>query len=316
MITVLTGGSGGAKFVSGLAQVVNPAKLTCIVNTGDDLEWWGLHVCPDVDSITYALAGMLSRERGWGVEGDTFHCLEQMQRMGAPTWFQLGDRDLALHLRRTELLRGGTILSSATRSLCMTLRVGSTVLPMTNDRVETRVETEIGDLSFQVYFVRERHQPVVRQVQFVGAQVARPAPGVLEAITSADAILLAPSNPITSIGPILAVPGIREALLRTTAPIGAVSPLIGGAAVTGPAGALMHAAGLPVSLSGLARVYGFLDVLIADSADQQDAATVEQLGVSVRFTNTLMKTDADKKALAHAALQFTRKAEKRMGAAP
>jgi len=316
MITVLTGGSGGAKFISGLAQVVDPAALTCIVNTGDDLDWWGLHVSPDLDSITYALAGLVSRERGWGVEGDTFHCLDQMKRMGAPTWFQLGDRDLALHLRRTELLRGGTTLSAATRSLTMALRIPSTVLPMTNHRVETRVETEIGDLSFQEYFVRERHAVAVHQVHFLGADVARPAPGVLEAISSADAILLAPSNPITSIGPILAVPGIREALLRTTAPIGAVSPIIGGAPVSGPAGALMHAAGLPVSLSGLARVYGFLDVLIADSADQHEAAAVEQLGVAVRFTPTLMKSDADKQALAHAALQFTRKAEKRMGAAP
>lgn len=316
MITVLTGGSGGAKFVSGLAQVVDPAELTCIVNTGDDLEWWGLHVSPDIDSITYALAGLVSRERGWGVEGDSFHCLDQMKRMGAPTWFQLGDRDLALHLRRTELLRGGTTLSAATRSVTMSLRVASQVLPMTNQRVETRVDTEVGELSFQEYFVRERHQVAVHNVRFTGVEAARPAPGVLEAITEADAVLLAPSNPITSIGPILAVPGIREALLRTQAPIGAVSPLIGGAAVSGPAGALMHAAGLPVSLAGLARVYGFLDVLIADSADQQDAAAVEQLGVAVRFTKTLMQSNEDREALAHAALQFTRKAEKRMGAAP
>lgn len=316
MITVLTGGSGGAKFVSGLARVVDPTEITCIVNTGDDLPWWGLHISPDLDSITYALGGIISRERGWGVEGDTFECLDQMKRMGAPTWFQIGDRDLALHLRRSELLRNGTTLSSATRSIAIALKIAAHILPMSNDRVETRVETDIGELSFQEYFVREQHKLAVRQVHFEGAHAARPAPGVLEAISHADAVLIAPSNPITSIGPILAVPGIRDALLRTPAPIGAVSPLIGGAAVSGPAGALIHASGLPVSLAGLARVYGFLDVLIADRTDQQDAPAVQQLGVAVRFTDTLMKTDEDKKNLAHAALQFTLKAEKRMGAAP
>src|SRR5512147_2406927 len=208
MITVLTGGTGGAKLVWGLAQVVPADRLTIIVNTGDDLTWWGLHVSPDLDSVMYALAGKLSPEHGWGYADDSFRCLERMRSLGAPGWFQLGDLDLATHLRRTEMLRAGITLSDATAELCRQMNVAVQLLPMTDDTVETRVITPEGELGFQEYFVRDGFQPEVLTVKFRGAEKARTAPGVLEAIARADTVLIAPSNPVTSIGPILAVPGI------------------------------------------------------------------------------------------------------------
>ena len=305
MIVVLSGGTGGAKFVQGLAVAVPARELTIIGNTGDDLTWWGLHVSPDLDSITYALAGMLSRERGWGVEGDTFQCLSAMYRMGEPAWFQIGDRDLATHLRRTELLSEAKPLSEVTAEVARALGVNARILPMSNDRVETRVLTADGELNFQEYFVRERYQVATRGVRFEGAERARPAPGVLEAIVQAEAVLIAPSNPITSVGPILAVPGIREALKQTAAPVAAISPIMAGAAVSGPAGELMQMQGLPVSIAGVARCYGdFLDVLIADQCDSTFGPRVE--GIAVRYTSTLMKSDADKTALAESVLGFLR----------
>lgn len=307
MIVVLTGGTGGAKFVEGLQQVVPPHEVVAVVNTGDDLRWWGLPVSPDLDSITYVLAGLLSRDRGWGIEGDTFECLEAMRRLGAPAWFRVGDRDLATDLLRAELLAAGKTLTEATAEIARRLGIEATILPMTNARVETRVLTPTGEISFQEYFVRERYQVPVRKVRFQGAEQARPAPGVLEAIEAAGAILLAPSNPVTSIGSILAVPGIREALQETPAPVGAVSPLVGGAAVSGPAGTLMAAQGLPVSLEGVAQAYaGFLDVLVAEEQDADQAAAVERLGIPVHLTKTVMKSARDKAELARAALAATR----------
>jgi len=305
MIVVLSGGTGGAKFVQGLAAVLPARELTVIVNTGDDLTWWGLHVSPDLDSITYALAGILSRERGWGVEGDTFHCLETMLRMRAEAWFQLGDCDLATHLWRTELLAGGRTLSEASADIARALGLGTRILPMSDDRVETRVLTADGELSFQEYFVRERYQVAVRGVRFEGAERARPAPTVLKEIAQAEAVVIAPSNPITSIGPILAVPGIRQALKQTKAPVAAISPIIGGTAVSGPAGELMKTQGLPVSIAGVARCYADLvDLLITDERDSALGAQVE--GIAVRYTSTLMKSEADKTALARSVLGFLR----------
>jgi LPPG:FO 2-phospho-L-lactate transferase len=309
MIAILTGGTGGAKFVQGMVRAVPAAEVTVIVNTGDDLLWWGLHVSPDLDSVTYALAGLLSRERGWGVEGDTFTCLERMQQLGAPAWFQLGDRDLATHLRRTELLASGRTLSKATAEITRALGIGSRILPMSDDKVETRVlitsdqRPGTSDLSFQEYFVRERWRPAVRGVRFTGADTAKPAPGVLGAIARAGAVFLAPSNPITSIGPILAVPGIRDALGSTPATVVAVSPIIGSAPVSGPAGELMKSAGLPVSAAGVAQAYrDFLDALLIDDADKERAAEVEATGVQARVAATMMDSDAAKLALARAAL--------------
>ncbi len=309
MIVVLTGGTGGAKFVQGLKQVAPARDLTFLVNTGDDLRWWGLHVSPDVDSITYALAGLLSRERGWGVEGDTFEALEAMQRLGAPAWFQIGDRDLALHKSRTEMLAAGKPLSQATAEIAQAMGIESRILPMTDDRVETRIQTPGGELSFQEYFVRERYRVAVEGVFFAGAEQARPAPGVVEAIAAAEVILLAPSNPVTSIGPILAVPGIREALKQTAARVAAVSPIVGGAAVSGPAGELMKTQGLAVSAQGVAQAYAdFLDVLIVDERDTAEKPALEKLGVELRTARTVMKSDVDKAELAWTALEIARKA--------
>ena len=301
MIVVLTGGTGGAKFLQGLAAVVPPRQITAIINTGDDLICWSLHVSPDVDSVTYGLAGLLSRERGWGREGETFHCLEVGRALGLQGWFQLGDRDLGLHLARTEMLRGGRTLTEATAEIARRLGVEATLLPMSNEWVETRVATAQGELSFQEFFVRERHQPQPLGVRFAGAEHARPAPGVLESIAAAEAVIVAPSNPVTSVGPILAVPGIREGLraarARGTA-VAAISPIIAGEAVSGPAGALMRQAGWPVSYGGIAQAYeDFLGLLIADERDRE--APAESMGkVGAHFCETLMTDDAAKARLA------------------
>jgi LPPG:FO 2-phospho-L-lactate transferase len=314
MITVLTGGTGGAKFVDGLRQLLPARELTLIVNTGDDLEWWGLHVSPDLDSIMYVLAGMLSRDRGWGVDGDTFECLQAMRRMGAPAWFNIGDRDLATHLMRTQLLRSGRTLTQATAEIAAALGVQSRILPMSDARVETRVATPDGELSFQEYFVRDRYRPQVRGVRFVGAEQSTPAPGVLEAISSADAVVLAPSNPITSIGPILAVPGIRKALCETQAPVAAISPIVGDAAVSGPAGALMAAQKLAVSASGVAQAYeDFLDLLIVDERDTEAAQALRQSGLQVHCARTIMTTADDKAALAATVLELVTASATRAG---
>ena len=320
MIVIFTGGTGGTKLVQGLQQVVAPENLTVIVNTGDDVEWWGLHVSPDIDSVLYGLADLLSKERGWGVEGDSFRCLERMNQLGQPSWFSLGDLDLATHLTRTAMLRGGKTLSEATAELAAKFGVRARVLPMSDDPVATMLETEIGTLGFQEYFVRERHQVEVRAVRFEGAAAARPAAGLLESIETAEAIVFAPSNPVTSIGPILAVPGIREALRRTSAPVIAVSPIVGGAAVSGPAGALMQMMGWPSRAAGVAMAYqDFLDVLVADQVDQQsavcqegvdgqpeprctmyDARSTQRRGRPARviYANTIMRSMEDKRQLA------------------
>lgn len=314
MIVVLTGGTGGAKFVDALKQLLPARKLTLIVNTGDDLAWWGLHVSPDLDSILYVLAGMLSKDRGWGVDDDSFECLEAMRRIGAPAWFRIGDRDLATHLTRTQLLACGRTLTQATAEIAAALGVQSRILPMSDSGVETRVTTPAGELSFQEYFVRERYQPEVRGVRFVGAEQARPAAGVLEAIGAAEAIVLAPSNPITSIGPILAVPGIRQALRNTHALVTAISPIVGGAAVSGPAGALMASQGLPVSIAGVAQVYSdFLDLLVVDERDTNAAEELRRSGLQVHCTKTIMKSAEDKAALAATVLELITRSAARAG---
>lgn len=306
MITVLTGGTGGAKFVDGLRQIIPAEELMIIVNTGDDLLWWGLYVSPDVDSITYVLAGRLSPERGWGVKGDTFYCLKTMGQMGEPTWLHIGDRDLAMHIFRSKLLAEGKTLSEATGEITQRLGIKAHILPMSDSRVETRVLTPIGDLSFEEYFVQRWYQDPVESVRFAGASEARPAPGVLEAIRSSQFVLLAPSNPVTSIGPILAVPGIREALRESRARIAAVSPIAGGAAVTGPAGALMAAQGLSVSIAGVADCYhDFLDVLIVDSQDSAEAEELRKTGMRVHCTSTIMRknNNADRVELAKSVME-------------
>ena len=307
MITVLTGGTGGAKFVDGLREVVPPEELTIIVNTGDDLLWWGLYVSSDIDSITYVLAGLLSRERGWGVKGDTFYCLQAMGQLGQPIWFHTGDRDLAVHVLRSKLLAEGRTLSEVTSEICGQLGVKARVLPMSNSRVETRVGTPVGELSFEEYFVQRWYQDPVESIRFAGAADAEPAPGVIDAILGADIVLVAPSNPVTSIGPILAVPGVRDALQRTLGKIAAVSPIIAGEAVAGPAGILMASQGLDVSVAGVAEAYhDFLDTLVIDTRDAESAEQLQQSGVRVHVTKTLMRTAEDKAELANSVLSAIR----------
>ena len=299
MIVVFTGGTGGTKLVQGLRQVVAPDELTVIVNTGDDLEWWGLHVSPDVDSVLYGLADLLSKDRGWGVEADSFRCLERMQQLGQPSWFSLGDLDLATHLTRTAMLRAGKTLAESTVELAAKFGIRAQVLPMSNDRVSTMLDTSKGTLTFQEYFVRERHQVEAQAVRFEGAEQSRPAPGVIERIERAEAVVFAPSNPVTSMGPILAVPGIRDALQQTAAPVVAVSPIVGGAAVSGPAGELMKMMRWPSTIGGVAKAYeDFLDVLVADRLDQAEAARMSSGTLRVVCTNTIMSSAADKRALA------------------
>lgn len=303
MIAVLTGGTGGAKFLQGVVRVLPPEQVTAIINTGDDVTWWGLNISPDVDSVMYGLAGLLSRERGWGLEGDTFECLERMRALGEPTWFQLGDRDLATHVRRTGMLRSGKTLTAVTAELAASFGVTSRLLPMTDDRVETRVLTSRGELAFQEYFVRERWKLPVRKVRFAGMEKAKPTAEVLRAIANADVIVVAPSNPVTSIGPILAVPGIREALRSSPAPRVAISPIISGKAFSGPADQLMAAHGFPPTVAGVAAMYrDFLHTLIIDDSDAATVGEIEALGVRAICTSTVMSSEESKRSLAQVSL--------------
>src|SRR6201998_4359725 len=305
MICVLSGGTGGAKCVDGLRQVMPAEEITIVVNTGDDLLWWGLYVSPDIDSITYVLSGLLSRERGWGVKGDTFLCLQAMGQLGEPTWFHTGDRDLAVHLLRSRLLAEGKTLSDATATICEKLGVKARILPMSDSRVETRVDTPVGELSFEEYFVQRWYQDPVKSVRFAGASDAEAAPGVIDAIVSADAVLIAPSNPVTVIGPILAVPGIRDALTRARGKIAAVSPIVGNAPVAGPAGILVEGHGLPCSIAGVAQAYeDFLDILVCDSRDARAADSLRQNGLRVQCAQTIMRSAEDKAGLAREALSL------------
>jgi LPPG:FO 2-phospho-L-lactate transferase len=286
-----------------LRRILPQEELTIIVNTGDDHEWWGLHVSPDIDSITYVLADLLSAERGWGVRGDTFYCLQAMRDFGEPAWFSVGDRDLATHLLRTRLLSQGQTLSQASAYVAEKLVVRAHILPMSDMRVETRIDTPAGEMGFEEYFVKRWYQDPVNSVRFAGANDAEPAPGVLKAIASANGVLIAPSNPVTSIGPILAVPGIREALAKTPARVVAISPLIGNAAVSGPAANLMATQDLEVSIAGIAKAYGdFINVLIADEADTEPAKALSTSDVQVHCTDILMRTPEDKMRVARAAL--------------
>ncbi len=316
MICVLTGGTGGAKFVDGLRRAVPEEQLTVIVNTGDDSSWWGLSISPDIDSIIYMLSGAISTERGWGVRGDTFHCLQTMKKLGEPAWFSIGDRDLATHLLRTQLLSKGNTLSEATHEIANRFGVRSRVLPMSNQPVRTIIETPVGELSFEEYFVKRRYQDQVISVRFTGASTAKPAPGVLDVIASAEAVLIAPSNPVTSIGPILAVPGIREALTSTSAMVVAVSPIVGQNAVSGPAANLMAAQRLEVSIRGIAMAYAdFLDVLLAHTSDADAALEIRSDRLQAHCTNILMNTIEDCARLARTALSVSCREASTVGAA-
>lgn len=306
-VTAIAGGTGAAKLLRGFATCLSSDDLTVIGNTGDDSEIWGLHVSPDLDTVTYALAGRLDAERGWGRAHESFRCLEAMAELGAETWFNLGDRDLATHVFRTEALRRGARLSEVTAEIARRLGVAARILPMSDEPVRTRVQTPDGWLTFQEYFVREKALVEVLDVAYEGAQQARPAPGVDEAIAGADLVVVCPSNPVTSIGPVLAVPGIVEALGRAPATVVGVSPIVGGAPVSGPAAALMRARGLPVSPAGLARAYmPWLDVLLVDERDRTSAPEVRQQGVSPIVADIVMTDRAREVALARRVLEAAR----------
>jgi LPPG:FO 2-phospho-L-lactate transferase len=307
MLAVLTGGTGGAKLVQGLSLELDPARLAVICNTGDDFVLHGLHIAPDLDTITYTLAGLSNAAKGWGIKDDSFVVLEWLARYGGESWFKLGDRDLALHITRTRLLREGATLSQVTDRLRRALEVKAAIMPMSDDRVETRVVTLEGEISFQEYFVKRHWTDEVKEIFFAGAEKSRPAPGVLEAIRSAEAVVICPSNPVTSIGPILAVPGIRSALAEGKAPVLAVSPIIGGAPVSGPAHRLMIAAGSEVSALGVAKLYAdFLDKIIIASEDRELAGDIEALGIEALAAPIRMDSLEDKRRVAREVLASLR----------
>ncbi|HZR41194.1 MAG TPA: 2-phospho-L-lactate transferase [Ktedonobacteraceae bacterium] len=304
MIVVLAGGVGAARFLQGVVQVVPQEQLTVIVNTGDDRDFYGLHVSPDIDIVLYTLAGIVDEAHGWGIRGDTYNTMQQLTRYGNEDWFLLGDHDLATHIHRTNLLRQGKTLSEVTDNLRAHLELNLRVLPMSNQPIATHIQTPAGLLHFQEYMVKRRCADEVQDVVFVGASEARPAPGVLDALKQADAILLAPSNPIVSIGSILAVPGIHDVLHEVSGMIVAVSPLIGGAPIKGPADKLMSGLGMEVSAVGVARCYrDFLDVMVIDNQDAHLIAEIEDLGIPAISTDTIMRDNATKAALARRVLQ-------------
>jgi len=299
MILVLTGGTGGAKLVEGLAALIDPAELTIVCNTGDDCVFHGLYISPDIDTITYTLAGLSDTEKGWGLKGDTFAALEQLRRLGNDAWFNLGDKDLATHIARTRLRNEGRKLSEITDQLRRALGVSATILPMSDDRIETRVETPQGEISFQEFFVKERSTPEVFAVHLAGAEKSRPAPGVLDAIREADAIVICPSNPVTSIGPILAVPAIRDAIAGRRVRCVAVSPLIGGRAVKGPADRMLARMAGGTTPAHVASCYeGLIDALVVDEADPAGPMAVRRV-----VTHTLMTDLAASRRLAETALR-------------
>jgi LPPG:FO 2-phospho-L-lactate transferase len=306
-VTALAGGTGAAKLLRGLAACLAPGDLTVIGNTGDDTEVWGLHVSPDLDTVTYALAGVLDVARGWGRAGETFRCLQAMAALGGPAWFRLGDQDLAMHLARSAALRAGEPLSAVTARLAARLGVAPRILPMSDQPVRTYVTTAAGRLAFQEYFVRDRAEGDVVAVEYAGAAAAWPAPGVAAAIAEADLVVVCPSNPVTSVGPILAVPGVLEALTSTGAPVVGVSPIVGGAPVSGPAGRLMRARGLEVAPAGVAAAYApWLRALLVDTRDRDAVPALERAGVRAVPADVLMTDHAREVALARAVLQAAR----------
>lgn len=308
MIVALTGGTGGAKLIEGLAAEIDPADLTIICNTGDDAVFHGLYVSPDIDTITYTLAGLIDADKGWGIKDDTLHVLEQLGRLGSDTWFKLGDRDLATHITRTRFMHEGLPLSKVTDRICRALGVESMVLPMSDERIETRLVTPQGEIAFQEYFVKEHCSPEVTAISFRGAESSRPAPGVLEAIRQAETIVMCPSNPITSIGPILAVPGIRGALSKTAATVVGISPLIGATAISGPAHKLMRAAGFEASVLGAVRCYtDVLNVFLIADEDKHWAEVIAAANIETVCTNIRMITLADKRRLAREVLALVKK---------
>ncbi len=305
-VVVLAGGVGGARLASGFYRTLPPDDLSIVVNTGDDFEHLGLQISPDLDTVTYTLAGLANRENGWGVGGDTFEAMAALERLGGPTWFRLGDRDLAMHLQRTALLSEGLRLTEVTSRLCEALGVTARVLPMTDDPVATKVITTEGELDFQDYFVRRRCEPVVREIRFEGLETARASAEVVATLGAADGIVVAPSNPFVSVEPILALAGVRD--IVASKPAVAVSPIIGGQAIKGPAAKMLGELGLDVSALGVAGRYaGVVDGFVMDQEDESLADGVRGLGLEVAVTQTIMRSDADRASLAGDCIELLRR---------
>jgi LPPG:FO 2-phospho-L-lactate transferase len=304
MIVVLSGGVGAARFLQGLVQVVPQERLVVISNTGDDRDFYGLHVSPDLDIVMYTLAGVVDETHGWGIRGDTHDTMQQLTAYGNEDWFTLGDRDLATHIHRTNRLRQGWTLSEVTDELRQLLGLGLRILPMSDQPVQTHIKTPVGLLHFQEYMVKRRCADEVLDVVFIGASEARPAPDVLDAIRDAEAILLAPSNPVVSIGSILSIPGIHDALHEASGMVVAVSPIVGGSPIKGPADKLMRGLGMEVSAVGVARCYrDFLDMMVIDEQDNHLLGAIEDLGIPAVATSTIMRDAQAKAALARTVLQ-------------
>jgi LPPG:FO 2-phospho-L-lactate transferase len=305
MRVALTGGTGGAKLVHGLSLETDPEDLTIVCNTGDDFVLHGLHISPDLDTVAYTLAGVADAEKGWGIQGDTFAALEWLAKYGGEDWFKLGDRDLATHITRTRLMREGLTLTQATERMAEALGIKARLLPMSDDKVETRIRTPGGEISFQEYFVKERWSVEATGVSYAGIEMSRPAPAALDAIRNASAVIVCPSNPVTSVGPILAVPGVRAALKETAAKIVAVSPLIGGKPVTGPADRLMRAVGVEASALGVAKAYAdFLDLFALAPEDRDYRTRIEALGIKTVEKEIRMNSVDDKRRLARELLEI------------
>jgi len=302
-VTVLAGGVGGARFLQGVVDVVAPDRVVVIGNVGDDVEPHGLHVSPDLDTVLYTLTGWIDEDKGWGVRGDSDRALERARELGADAWFWLGDLDIGLHLARTEALRRGEPLSAVTARLAERLGLPLRLIPATDDRLRTMIDTPDGEIDFQTYYVRHGHADRVTGIRFDGAELARPAPGVDEALRDAAAIVIAPSNPLISIGPILAVPQIRALLAARSAPCVAVSPIVGGRALRGPAAAMLESLGHEASAAGVAKIYsGLVDALVIDERDADLAAAVERHGMRAVVTDTIMRDADARERLARTAL--------------
>ncbi len=303
----LTGGIGGAKLALGMAGILPAAELTVVVNTGDDFEHLGLHICPDIDTLIYTLAGIGNPETGWGRANESWSFMSALDELGAETWFRLGDKDLALNVYRSHRLRSGQTLSEVTADLAKRLGLAVAVVPMSDDPVATHVDTDSGLLEFQEYFVRRRCEPVVSAIHFKGSESARMAPGFAKLLrgTELTAIIICPSNPFLSIDPILSIPGVKTSLSNCPAPVIAVSPLVGGKAIKGPTAKIMGELGVPVAASAVAEHYkGLIDGFVLDSSDAKFADSIADRGLKVKVTNTVMQTLDDRISLARDVLEF------------
>ncbi|HET7272484.1 MAG TPA: 2-phospho-L-lactate transferase [Rubrobacter sp.] len=304
-VCALAGGVGGAKLAAGLQEVLPAGDLTVVVNTADDFDLWGLRICPDLDTVMYTLAGISNPETGWGLAGESFDTLNMLERYGEDTWFMLGDRDLATHILRTSRLRSGETLTDVMAGLSGALGVRSAVLPMSDDPVSTVLETPEGRLDFQEYFVRRGQRDEVLGVELRGIEYAGPTDDVLAAVSGADTIIFCPSNPVVSVGPILAVPGIGEALASSSAPKVAVSPIVGGRALKGPADRMLASLGHEVSATGVARMYaGLVDGIVVDLMDEDEQSGIEAVGMRTLVTEAVMRGAEDRARLALETLEF------------